>query len=409
MVRGEDSVSFGLPRLGIPTGMGKVHREIGRGLKKRGYDVVSLGWFNAPWLEDWREWKVYKTYNQYYGGDVFDEVIAQEGPDIVLTVGDPWMVGHIADMGKCKTRFSFQWVMYVPIDGEVYGGGLPPSWLGVFNDADYIVAYTEFGKNAILKSIPDAISRLCVIPHGVDLNVYRRYSKESILRLRREANISDETVVFLYVARNQFRKNIPEFCKAWKIFRKNERFRNAMFWPHMAFKDQMGWNLKDVFEAYDMKKDLLYFKEVAESKSNLHLVSEKQLTTLYNMVDVVVMIAGEGFGLPTLEGMACGKPVLALNHSANIELVQGRGELVDVGCYITGSHSTERPIPNLTDLANKLAKLCSNPKLREEYGEKSYKFAQTLSWDAAVEKWDRLLKRVDEPFSVKEVAAERIV
>lgn len=390
----------------ISTGMGRVHREIGRELKKRGYDVVSIGWFSAYWLKDWTEWKSYRTNNMYYGSDVFDEVVYKESPDIVLTIGDIWMVDYIVDRSRCKSRVLFQWVMYTPIDGEAFGGGVPTSWLPTFRDADAVVAYIEYGKNAILKSLPNLKDRINVVPHGVDLEIYKNVGQEKRLALRKSIGIEDDMVLFLMVVRNQFRKNIPEFCKGWKEFTKNKD-KKALFWPHMTFKDSMGWDLREIFEIYGMQKDLVYFKEVADAPTNVDLIPEKRLAEVYNVADVVIMMGGEGFGLPTLEAMACGKTVLAIKHSANIELVEGRGELVEVENYITGSHSTERPVPSIKDLAEKLEVLYSNPKLREEYGKRSEEFAKGLTWGKVGDDWDMLLKRIGSPFSV-EVIPERI-
>jgi len=78
-----------------------------------------------------------------------------------------------------------------------------------------------------------------------------------------------------------------------------------------------------------------------------------------------------------------------------------------VVCYVTGNHSTERPIPSPQDVANKLNILFSNPQLREEYGQRAYEYVQGLSWSSAVDKWDDLLKSIVNPFSV-EVIPEKI-
>lgn len=385
---------------GIPTGMGKVHKEIGRGLKKLGWDVVSLGWFTSAMMDKWKEWRVYATTNNYYGADIFDEVISREMPEIVLTIGDPWMVGYIADKIRCRSRFLFSWCQYVPIDGEAYGGGVPSTWNGMLRDADIVVAYTDYGKNAIIKSLPDLSWRMQMIPHGVDTSVFRPVSEEKRRLLRHSIGIPDDVVVFTMVARNQFRKNIPEFCKGWKKF-KDTGSKKALFWPHMCFRDPMGWDLNEVFDIYDMKKDLVYLTEVAQSATNLDLVPEETLNDVYNIADVTVMLGGEGFGLPTLEAMACRKPVIAIKHSANTELVEGRGELVEVQNYITGAHSTERPVPSISDLADKLHLLYSNPKLRESYGISALEYAKTLTWDSVVKQWDTLLKSVSNPFSME--------
>ena len=377
----------------IPTGMGRVGREIALGLYKKGYDISYLAWFSSPHVEGNMPFKIHKTNNNYYGQDVFDSVIYEERPDVVITIGDIWMVSHIANT---RSRGLFTWVMYSPIDGASYHGGVPNSWVDTFKNADVVVAYTEYGKKTILKSLPELENDIKVIPHGVDTNIYKPLPTEEVLKARLIAGVMNK-VVFLMVARNQFRKNVPEFCKAWKMFKAGGRHEKAVFMPHMCFYDPMGWNLFEIFDIYDMKKSLVYFLAVANAESNIDLMPEKDLVSVYNICDVFVLISGEGFGLPTLEAMACGKPCIVLDHSANTELVQGRGELVKVGNYMTGKYSTERPYPDLVDLSNKMDILYRDDNLRKEYGQKALEFAKTLTWENAVNMWDDLLQDINNP------------
>jgi len=401
----------------LPTGMGVVHREIALGLHNKGHDVQALGWFSSPNRPNNMPFPVHATANQHYGQDVLDEVIQKVRPDILITIGDAWMIAHVADPNRCRTRRMFQWVAYTPIDGAAYGEVLPPTWKPIFRDADVLVAYTEYGKRIMTNSLPDLAEEIRLIPHGVDTKVFFPLPIEERKRLRRTVGIDrqkedgtfEERICYLIVARNQFRKNIPELAKAWKKFTAGGAHPKAVLWPHMVFTDAMGWNMDEVFDIVDIRKTLVYFNEVAHSPHNLKLIPEADLNRLYNACDVHLTLAGEGFGLPTAEAMACGKPVIVLDHSANTELARGRGELVDVSVTQTGKYSTERPLPDHESLLKAMDTMYRYKEKRQTYGAAAYKFitegdpnlygGKPLTWAAAVDEWDKLVNDVMHPLS----------
>jgi len=67
-------------------------------------------------------------------------------------------------------------------------------------------------------------------------------------------------------------------------------------------------------------------KEISEAVAFAKYVEYKKLILLYNLADLYVSTAiNEGFGMPQLEAMACGCPVVSPHNSAMIEVVSGRG------------------------------------------------------------------------------------
>lgn len=378
----------------ISTGMGRVGREIGLGLWKRGVDVHYLGWFGKT--ENKMPFPVYSTTNMYYGADVFVKVVEQVRPDIVLTVGDRWMVEYIANPERVNrfTRQTFSWVGYMPIDGNAQGDKLPDGWGDTVRSMDKVVAYTYYGQRIIRNTCPELDVE--VLYHGVDTKTYYPIKPEVATKYKKNLGILEDTVIFLVVARNQFRKNIPEILKAWKIFKGRGKY-NAKIWLHMWFSDPMGWKLDQIICDYGLEKDVLFFEDIAHGADNTKLLAEEKLNTLYNIGDVFLLQSGEGFGLPTIEAMACAKPVILLDHSANTELGQDRGELVKVLCTMAGKYSTERPYPDLNDMADKMEKLYKDEALRVEYGKKGLAFAQSMTWDAVTGTWYKLLDKFVNP------------
>jgi len=101
---------------------------------------------------------------------------------------------------------------------------------------------------------------------------------------------------------------------------------------------------------------------------NYGAVSDRQLAALYQRsLALVYPSLYEGFGIPPLEAMQCGTPVIASNRSSMPEVVGDAGVLVD---------------PERTDeLTNALVTLASQPALRQKLIVRGYNQVQHFSWD----------------------------
>lgn len=306
----------------MDTGMGTVHRNIGLGLHANGYEVISLGWCPHD-IPNKTPWMVYGTASKenYYGEKSFDQLICKERPHIVLTIGDPWTFNHIVD---CQTRKHFLWVGYSAIDGEAHNGGIPPTWHRIFQDMDRIVAYTQYGKNAILKSLPEEIQRIDVIPHSIDPTIFYQMPSPERLAIRQQLGISEDTIIYLLVARNQFRKNIPEVFKAWAEFRKDSKHSKALLWPHMLFSDPCGNNLNELIQICNVNNALAFFKEFAYATNNLNTMPQKSMNELYNIADVCILacyLPETGIitndGITKIKNIETGDKVLSIDGDIN--------------------------------------------------------------------------------------------
>lgn len=390
----------------LPTGMGRLTRELVTGLQKRGHEMGHLGWFQHSEVpvrtpEGVRAWY---TNNQHYGADVLDSVVNNFQPDVLLTIGDFWHLNYIADPNICRTRRFFQWCSYIPVDGEPINGGLPPSIKPIIEDIDIPVAYTDYAKNAVLKSIHDqeTRNRIRTIYHGVDTKTFKPADKKRRAEIRAQYKIGDK-FIFLTVCRNQSRKNIPELLRTWKRFSEMpENKDRVILWPHMYFDDPMGWKIDDLLEILSLRNNsIMYFDQVAHSGGEMFLLPDKQLAELYQIADAFILLSGEGFGLPTFEAMATGIPCILLDHSASAELgAEGRAELVPEGGSLTwtGGHLTQRPIPDFDKTLEAMQRILSNRPHRESIAKAGYEFATQYSWDVICDQWNSLFLEIEIPF-----------
>ncbi len=102
-------------------------------------------------------------------------------------------------------------------------------------------------------------------------------------------------------------------------------------------------------------------------------VSDLELVTLYSMTDIFAFPSFfEGFGIPPLEAMACGAPVITSNISSLPEVAGDAALLVDPS--------------NIEELASAIQRLLDDAQLREDLRQKGYKRVEQFSWTASAQK-----------------------
>jgi glycosyltransferase involved in cell wall biosynthesis len=105
----------------------------------------------------------------------------------------------------------------------------------------------------------------------------------------------------------------------------------------------------------------------------LGFVTEEELVSLYNAAEIMLYPSlYEGFGMPVLEAMACGTPVIASTSAAIPEIAGDAAELVD---------------PTNTDaLACAIVRVSGDATLRREMTDRGYNRAGEFSWDTVARK-----------------------
>jgi len=107
------------------------------------------------------------------------------------------------------------------------------------------------------------------------------------------------------------------------------------------------------------------------------------LPLLYNLCEFLIYpSAYEGFGLPPLEAMACGKPTIVPDNSCFPELYQG--------CALLSS------LASVDSLLNSMRQLLVSQTLREELAERGRKLALSRSWDDAARETLEVYRRACE-------------
>ena len=180
--------------------------------------------------------------------------------------------------------------------------------------------------------------------------------------LRKKFGIDKDYILF--VGTLQPRKNIVKLIEA---FSKIER-ENLI----LIIVGKKGWLYEDILSAPQKFG-------VGERVKFLDFVEDKDLPSLYkNALCFVLPSLYEGFGLPVLEAMKYGCPVLTSNVSS---LPEAGG---DAAIYFDPTDAE--------DIASKIQKVISNPKLRDELIEKGYNQIKKFSWEKTAKETLRVLE-----------------
>lgn len=225
--------------------------------------------------------------------------------------------------------------------------------------ADLIVTDSEFSKAEILKYFPQHENKLRVVPCGVDLERFRPCEKpERIPEVKKSLGIEGD--YFLYVGTIEPRKNLERLIAAYYIF--TQRVKDA---PKLVLAGGKGWLYDNIFAKVT---ELGLSEKVIFTQ---YVPSEDMNPLMCGAIAFVFPSVYEGFGMPPLEAMACGVPVIS---SGEASLPEVTGDCA----VICDAYSPE-------SIAEGLFRLYSDENLRKELGRRGYERAQSFTWENSAE------------------------
>jgi glycosyltransferase involved in cell wall biosynthesis len=240
------------------------------------------------------------------------------------------------------------------------------SWLlpRLARRVSHIIAVSQFTKSRIVERLGVPPGKVTVVLNGIDARFYPRPSGE-ISQLRQSLGLGEDPYVLCTGAFVE-RKNTPRLLRSW------ERICGSL--PE---------NIKLLITGGNGTGGLFSSFRIGQLPRNVcaaGYIPDDQLPALYSgAIAFVYPSLYEGFGLPPLEAMACGTPVLTSNVTALPEVVGDAGLLVDP--------TSEEAI------ANGLLELLQSEPTRDRLRQKGLERVESLSWDrAASQTWDVLLQ-----------------
>jgi glycosyltransferase involved in cell wall biosynthesis len=220
---------------------------------------------------------------------------------------------------------------------------------------DLVVTISESSKKDIVEYLSVEPDRIYVTP------LASRYSPnylslDSKEKLKQLINYDFSKPYILFVSTIEPRKNINAIISAFNYLKEKSKIEHQLI-----LIGQKGWHHHPIFEA------------IAASSWNsqvhhLNYLSDELVALFYSQADVFVYPSHyEGFGLPVLEAMTLGAPVITSNTSSLPEVAGDAALLVD---------------PNEpTQLAEAILKVISDCQLRSQLIHKGQERAKLYSWE----------------------------
>jgi len=196
------------------------------------------------------------------------------------------------------------------------------------------------------------------------------------------------------------RKSWAKSFVALRLFLEDhpEAKKDILMYCHANPHDPRGLPL-DKFAHKQNLDDIVKFTD--PQKSHVRLSTE-EMNYLYNSFDILMNPSKrEGFGLPIIESLACGKPVIATRFSSMTELVEGRGWLVENALkgdnIIITPINANTAIPDVYGIKDAIEDAFYHPKKIIKFKRKCRDFALDFDWDRIIEKqWIPLLEEIPE-------------
>ena len=186
--------------------------------------------------------------------------------------------------------------------------------------ADRIIVPSFSTKKDIVDFYKYPEEKIVVIPLGANHDIYRPIADIHSLNAFKQKHSLGRYILFLGTL--EPRKNAAKLLDAYSILCKKMGVEQA---PDLIFGGGRGWKNK----AFEVKYQNLD-KPIRNKIRFLGYLPQEELPFLYSGADVFVFPSlWEGFGLPPLEAMACGTPVVTSNVSSLPEVVGDAAILVD--------------------------------------------------------------------------------
>ena len=307
----------------LNTGYGKCTRYIVKGLREKGLDIILYCPQVVSGKLTWEDIQILPALSSraYDPNDII-KWFWSFNRNLVITHFDLWALTGL-------TRVPITWVPYTPIDAPLDEYTWEINDVLLADNVVAVIAQSKFGFNEIKKVVKDR-KPVFYIPHGVDTKIYKPIPQELKPIVRQRLNLPSEAFLLGFVGLNRSdRKDIVGLLKAFKLFIEN--FRDAardtylMLWTNIDPEPGHSYDIPRLCKRYGIDNKVLLIPRQLQPPDLF--LDEHYLATVLACLDwYVTMSSGEGFGLPVLESLACGVPVLAPHNSSHVELVVDTSE-----------------------------------------------------------------------------------
>lgn len=249
---------------------------------------------------------IYPTFlHDGFGMGRLKDVVNASHPELIVVQNDPW---NLPPYMKALSNFPI--VAVLPVDGKNCRGR-------TLNGIQLAIFWTRFGFNEARQG--GYTGPAAIIPLGVDLDIYQPHDKLAIRQTMGLPEKYHHGWIVGNVNRNQPRKRLDLSIRYFAQWVKTCNVPDAFLFLHVAPTGDKGVECEQLATYYGVQNRLIL------SDPGIYKgVEESRLAELYSAFDVQISTTqGEGWGLTTMEGMACGIPQIVPEWAALADWAAG--------------------------------------------------------------------------------------
>ena len=302
-----------------------------------------------------------------YEQSSFPKLIKQYGIDVFHSPNNVLSL-RIQCKSVLTIQYMFSFIMpqdYVPFYRRWYFNTLMKSSA---RKANKIISVSDDNKHQIIRYLGLPESKIVTIYHGIDES-FRRVTDDSIESTKTKYGINGDYI--LCVANNVLNKNLEGLIKAFSYLKRQyDVLHKLVIAGNTGFtRERQVW-LQEVKNKYS---DIIH----------TGYVDYEELPKLYSGASVFALPSYcESFGIPLLEAMSCGVPVVTSNIFAMTEIVGNAG--LKVNPY------------NFKEIGEAIYTLLTNNELREKLVKKGFERVKLFTWEKTAQETLKVYNEVFE-------------
>lgn len=232
--------------------------------------------------------------------------------------------------------------------------------------ASAIVTISQNSKREIMAEYGVSEDQVTIVNPALDHQEYRHRSEAEVAAVRQKFSLDKPYI--LYTGTLEPRKNIVGILDAYRDLPENIRNNFSL-----VLAGGKGWQDQEI------KAKLAELSRLDIRQTGY--VADDDLPPLYTGASVFVYPSHyEGFGMPPLEAMACGTPVITSNNSSLPEVVGDAGIMIEA--------------TDTQALAESIQKVLTDPTLADSLRQKGLQQAAKFTWEESAERLKTLIKQV---------------
>lgn len=361
----------GISLLSPLTGIGRYTYEISKQLRDKNDFEISYfyGYFSKELQEPSQKTSV-KLLKSLVLKISFIKKLARKILTISSKIFSPtydlyWQPSFIPNSGiKAKkivtTVHDFSFILHKEFQPKESSKYFEDCFLKNIYKSDIIITGSNYSKKEILERLGFKDEKVKVIYHGINHDLFKIYDDL-------ELSFELPKKFILSVGSIEPRKNLIGLLSAYNLLSSDikEEYKLVL----AGFK---GWQNSEIMSIIEQNRENIIY---------LGFISDEELAKVYNIASCFVFASFyEGFGLPVLEAMACGTPVVC-SSSSSIPEVGG-----DAVIYCN---------PNdIEDIKHKIELVLSDEKLQREMIAKGLERAKEFSWEKSASEHIKLFKEL---------------